>query len=89
MKNFSRNRKESLRNENDFYQTPQCLVQTFINKHYNNLPNIVADLCCGEYAIGNVLRKNNIKVVEKDIIYGDDIFDEKETFKNRYNESTI
>ncbi len=65
-KNFSRNQKRENRNEADFYQTPHCLTKALLeyfsqrsvdlsSLYLNNM--VVADFCCGEHAIGQVLRK--------------------------------
>lgn len=79
--NLLGNRKRSDRNENDFYQTPYCLTDTFINSHV--LKNrdwdeasaegeIIADFCEGEGAIIRVLEKAGLKTVGADIKTGYD-----------------
>lgn len=85
-KGFANRKSELDRPKNDFYPTPSCVVKELIfSGLFEKDKNVrIYDPCCGEFAIGNVLREygyNNI--VEKDIMYGDnflvdytdDIFD--------------
>jgi hypothetical protein len=80
-KNFSRNRPRADRMEVDFYQTPHCLTQTFIDTHvqeYWNGVNEICDFCCGKMAIADVLDANGFYVIKGDIIYNSDFFDVKD-----------
>jgi hypothetical protein len=68
-KNFSRNRPRSGRSPSDFYQTPYCLSQTFIDAHI--IPfwdhSLIADFCSGQGALVHVLVGNGCEVVASDI----------------------
>lgn len=74
-KAYANRKKEIDRPLNDFYPTPKCMVQELLNfKEFNLfLESNILDPCCGQYAIGNVLRNNNFtSITEKDIIFGND-----------------
>jgi hypothetical protein len=74
-KNFSRNRPRADRAEADFYQTPHCLTQTFVDTHvreYWNGAIEICDFCCGKMAIADVLDDNGFYVIKGDIKYNSD-----------------
>ncbi|GHU64982.1 hypothetical protein FACS189447_03060 [Spirochaetia bacterium] len=80
-KNFSRNRPRADRMEADFYQTPSCLTETFINEHMKRfwsqkLP--ICDYCCGEGAMSDILEQDGYDVIKADISRGQDFFQQKE-----------
>jgi hypothetical protein len=68
-KNFSRNRARADRMEADFYQTPHCLTQTFIDSHVKSFwdADVICDYCSGAAAIVKVLNDNGYKVQYGDI----------------------
>ena len=84
-KNFGNRKPENERPLNDFYQTPKCMTRELLNSQMSIFneqieDKIILDPCCGKYAIGNVLRESGIakynKLIEKDLIYGDDFLKE-------------
>jgi len=76
--NYSKGRKYTERNKNDFYQTPYCLTKTFfdsyISKKWQYKNYTIGDLCCGQKAIGKVLKENGCNVYEEDLEGGFDFF---------------
>jgi hypothetical protein len=69
-KNFSRNRPRSDRSEADYYQTPYCLTQAFVNAHVKEnwgTHGTIADYCSGDGAIVKVLYDNGYRVEFGDI----------------------
>jgi hypothetical protein len=69
-KNFSRNRTRVDRQEADFYQTPYCLTQAFIDAHVREnwkKFSTFSDYCVGEGAIAKVLCENGYDVEFGDI----------------------
>lgn len=87
-KAYANRKPEPKRPKGDFYETPSCMVQELLNTGlfygplFTGLPCKEAriyDPCCGNYAIGNVLRKNGYKnIKENDIIYGNDFLKEND-----------
>lgn len=84
-KNYANRKPESERPLNDFYPTPSCMVKELLNSQLSVFNEaienkIILDPCCGKFAIGDVLRKVGIakynKLVEKDLIYGNDFLKE-------------
>lgn len=79
-KNYANRKPEKERPENDFYETPKCMVEELLqtkdqgNFIFNHSPSdSILDPCCGKYTIGNVLRKHNYNnITENDVIYGQD-----------------
>jgi hypothetical protein len=77
-KNFSRNRPRMDRMEADFYQTPHCLTDTFIKAHvlnHRHQGSQIADLCCGEGAILQVIHKYPYTAFGRDIAMQCNFFD--------------
>jgi hypothetical protein len=68
-KNFSRNRPRADRMDADFYQTPYCLTQIFIDCHVKAYwkTNTICDYCSGTGAIVKVLYNNGYEVDYGDI----------------------
>jgi hypothetical protein len=72
-KNFSRNRPKADRIEADFYQTPYCLTQSFVDRHIkvywepDREENTICDYCSGAGAIVKVLHDNGFNVKYGDI----------------------
>jgi hypothetical protein len=70
-KNFSRNRPRADRMEADFYQTPYCLTQAFVDRHikayWEPNENTICDFCSGEGAIAKVLNDNGYNIIHSDI----------------------
>ncbi len=87
-KNYANRKPQELRPENDFYETPSCMVRELLNSGvFPQTPSKpreqkdirILDPCCGHYAIGNVLREYGyINITEKDIMYGDDFLEKNE-----------
>jgi len=75
-KAYANRKPESERPANDYYPTPACMTQELLNSGTffpSGLNMRIFDPCCGQYAIGNVLRQNGYtNITEKDLIYGDD-----------------
>lgn len=87
-KAYANRKPESERPLNDYYKTPNCMVfellksNLFYGKHSNITPlnTQIYDPCCGQYAIGNELRKCGYRnIIENDIIYGHDFLKEDDT----------
>jgi len=79
-RSFARNRLRELRNKDDFYVTPHCLTDEFVKAHVmNRWPReyVVADLCCGSNAIGDVMRTHGYRMFEADLLTGYDFLDAK------------
>ena len=74
-KNYANRKPESERPLNDFYPTPSCMVKELVKSgFFPGDKNIkIFDPCCGEGAIGNVLRDYGYKnITENDLMYGYD-----------------
>jgi hypothetical protein len=72
-KNFSRNRAKADRMEADFYQTPYCLTQAFVDRHIkvywepDKEEKTICDYCSGSGAIVKVLNDSGFRVISGDI----------------------
>lgn len=91
-KAYANRKPESERPKGDFYETKSCMVQELLNSGLFYGPTTpyalkearIYDPCCGQYAIGDVLRKNGYKnIKENDIVYGKDFL--KEDDKREYD----
>ena len=74
-KNYANRKPENERPLNDFYPTPSCMVKELVKSgFFPGDKNIkIFDPCCGEGAIGNVLRDYGYKnITENDLMYGYD-----------------
>lgn len=82
-KAYANRKAENLRPDNDFYQTPSCMIIELLESGvFPYHPSIneqlkwtvkIFDPCCGKYRIGNVLRNYGYtNIIEKDLIYGYD-----------------
>lgn len=54
--------------DNDFFETPKCLTQELL-KNYP-IKGSILEPCCGKFGISNILENNGLKVISKDLIYG-------------------
>ena len=87
-KAYANRKPESEHPLNDYYPTPACMTQELLNSGTffpSGLNMRIFDPCCGQYAIGNVLRQNGYtNIIEKDLIYGDDFLakDEDGNYKD-------
>jgi hypothetical protein len=69
-KNYSLNNATKKRKESDFYETPYCLIRTFlsVDLSWEDIPTL--DPCCGKGAIGKVLKEyklNPDNLIQHDI----------------------
>ena len=73
-KAYANRKKEDERPLNDFYQTPKCMtIELLKNGPHFFKSSTYLDPCCGQHAIGNILRENGFSnLIEKDLIYGND-----------------
>ena len=67
-KNYSMNSKADERDKKDFYNTPPCLVETFLDAYeFGKDKNYTIWECaCGDYAISNVLAERGYSVLTSD-----------------------
>ena len=73
-KAYANRKPEALRPQGDFYETPSpMLIELLENNYFYPDKNArIFDPCCGNYRIGNTLRKYGYtNITEKDIVYGD------------------
>ncbi len=82
-KAYANRKSVDKRPENDFYETPKCLVWELLklnnelNLKIQNKDVKILDCCCGKYAIVKELQKQEYKnVYGTDLIYGDDFLSE-------------
>lgn len=60
---------QSKRSPNDFYGTPPEPPQALINRYRNIIPDVVAELACGQGHMARVFAANGYKVLASDLYH--------------------
>ena len=75
-KAFAHSAKKT-RNKGDYYPTPYSMTEQLLEVEGFGAGTILEPACGKAKAISKVLQKSGLKVVEKDIVTGDDFFNEQ------------